>query len=258
MKVFLSWAGSETRPFAEFLHEWLQLVIQSVKPWMSERDVAKGSRSMAELSRELDGTQFGIVVLTAANQHSPWINFEAGAISKSVGEASVVPLLLNLKKADVVGPLGQFQAVDAGDRADVGLLLDAINRRLADPLDSVRLGHFVDREWASFEMKLREFRASTPAVNGRERADREVLDEILLMVRDLTRGGVRRSNLVWFEPRFAGRLDELNASDRSVVVLTAIEGLSVREVAATLGIPEDLVRRRLDRARMALQSLEGK
>ena len=119
MKVFISWADPETRTFALFLREWLRLVIQSVRPWMSEFDVAKGARGMTELGNELQGAEFGIMVLTAANQDSPWINFEAGAISKSVGESSVIPLLLDVRKSDVVGPLSQFQAVDASDKADV-------------------------------------------------------------------------------------------------------------------------------------------
>lgn len=259
MKVFISWAGHETKPFAEFMHEWLQLVIQSVRPWMSERDVAKGSRSMAELGKELEGTQFGLIVLTGANQHSPWINFEAGAISKSVGEASVVPLLLDLKKSDVVGPLGQFQAVDASDRADVRMLLEAMNTRLAEPLLGARLEHVLQREWPSFEEQLQKFLHTNRAEDAAPvRTDREVLDEILLAVRGLRRDVPRPRSVLpkWFQPHYVELLDHLPPVMRSVVVLSALEGLSHDEIAATLGLTSVSVARRLRDARQRLTDLE--
>ncbi|MFE9749971.1 toll/interleukin-1 receptor domain-containing protein [Saccharothrix saharensis] len=191
MKVFLSWSGAETRQFAGFLHEWLQLVIQTVKPWMSDKDIAKGRLSMAELGAELEGTRFGIVVLTAANQASQWINFEAGAISRSVGQASVVPLLLDLKKTDVVGPLSQFQAVDATDRGDVAQLLAAINAQLPEPLPETRLTRFLDREWNAFRDEVAAFRASGPDT-AQVRTDRDILDEILESVREIRERTPRR------------------------------------------------------------------
>ena len=186
MKIFISWSKPETKKFALFLSEWLQLVIQSVKPWMSERDVAKGTRSMSELGKELEGTQFGIIVLTAANQDSPWINFEAGAISKSTGEARVVPLLLDLRKADVVGPLAQFQAVDATDQDDVFQLVKAINDGFPEPLPEHRLRRYFEHEWPNLSVKVADFRKTEPAEPER-RDERDVLDEILVAVRELQR-----------------------------------------------------------------------
>ena len=186
MKVFLSWSGAAERDFALFLREWLQLVIQAVKPWMSDKDIAKGSLSMAELGVALEGTSFGIVVLSAANQHSPWINFEAGAISKSVGQAKVVPLLLDLAKTDVTGPLSQFQAVDAAEKTEVLALLEAVNTQLSEPLPPPRLARFLDREWDDFAARLAGFRATAPD-HEPVRTDRDVLNEVLLVVRELGR-----------------------------------------------------------------------
>jgi hypothetical protein len=212
VKVFISWSGAETKQFALFLHEWLQLVIQSVKPWMSEKDIAKGRLSMAELGAELEGTKFGIVVLTSRNQKSQWINFEAGAISKSVGEASVIPLLLDLKKSDVVGPLSQFQAVDADDKAEVRQLLEAINARQPEPLPEARLAHVLDREWAGFHTALTEFRALARLADTPEpsvRSERDVLDEILDIVRGLDRDGATpRTTSVRLSPNARIVVDE--------------------------------------------------
>ncbi|MCC8245999.1 sigma factor-like helix-turn-helix DNA-binding protein [Saccharothrix luteola] len=259
MKVFLSWSGEAERRFALFLREWLQLVVQAVKPWMSDKDIAKGSLSMAELGGALDGTSFGIVVLSAANQHSPWINFEAGALSKSVGQAKVIPLLLDLAKTDVTGPLSQFQAVDAGEKTDVLALLDAVNAALPEPLAAPRLGRFLDREWDDFTATVADFRATAPG-HGPVRSDRDVLNEIL----ELTRG-LRRATPVPLPTVPSTRphapteaetraLDRLRPGLRAVYVLREIEGLSVAEVAATLGISPSAVYPQLVRARAEIRA----
>jgi RNA polymerase sigma-70 factor (ECF subfamily) len=51
------------------------------------------------------------------------------------------------------------------------------------------------------------------------------------------------------------RIDELPLTLRAVFVLREVEGLSVRETAACLGIPESTVRRRAVRARARLRAL---
>ncbi|MEV1122005.1 sigma factor-like helix-turn-helix DNA-binding protein [Actinosynnema sp. NPDC049800] len=260
MKVFISWSGEAERRFALFLREWLQLVVQAVKPWMSDKDIAKGSPSMAELAGALEGTSFGIVVLSAANQHSPWINFEAGAISKSVGQAKVVPLLLDLAKTDVTGPLSQFQAVDAGEKTEILALLDAVNAALPEPLPAQRLGRFLDREWDDFTATVADFRATAPG-HGPVRSDRDLLDEILELTRGLRRatpllpptvGGGPPQALTDAETR---ALERLRPTLRAVYVLREIEGLSVAEVAATLGISPSAVYPQLARARAEIRRL---
>jgi hypothetical protein len=81
MKVFISWSGQKSRDVASALRDWLPLVINSVEPFMSSRDISAGARWQVEIARQLDTTDFGIVCVTRENQASKWLNFEAGALA---------------------------------------------------------------------------------------------------------------------------------------------------------------------------------
>jgi RNA polymerase sigma-70 factor, ECF subfamily len=62
----------------------------------------------------------------------------------------------------------------------------------------------------------------------------------------------------WIDRRLHAALAALPASQRAIVVLREIEGLSTREVATVTGISEDNVKTRLHRARVRLRrELEG-
>jgi hypothetical protein len=189
VKVFISWSGDAAMEFALFLRDWLRHVVQVVKPFMSEQDISKGSRNVPEMSRELEATQFGIVVVTRHNLAAPWINFEAGAISRSVAGGRLVPLLLDIAKSEVVGPLAQFQAVDATDHNDVLRLFQEINRLLPDPLDNEILRQSVGDKLGMFDAAVNRYRQSSGHQHDGDerRSDRDVLREVLLIVRDLQR-----------------------------------------------------------------------
>jgi hypothetical protein len=80
--VFISWSGQRSKWAAEALREWLRLVLQAARPWMSGEDIDKGSRGLDEVSRALEGMKIGIICLTPENLDERWILYEAGALSK--------------------------------------------------------------------------------------------------------------------------------------------------------------------------------
>ena len=53
--------------------------------------------------------EYGIICLTTENTSAPWINFEAGAIAKSL-DSRVTALMVNIKPSDIKGPLSRYQA----------------------------------------------------------------------------------------------------------------------------------------------------
>lgn len=111
MKLFLSWSGDESKNTAERLKTWLILLFPSLEIWISSRDLVAGDRWHDQLSKELELTDFGIICLNAENSKSPWVLYEAGALSKSVDQGRIIPLLTGLNFADAPDPLKHFQAV---------------------------------------------------------------------------------------------------------------------------------------------------
>lgn len=81
---------------------------------MSEEDIAKGTRGSDVIAEALDDARVGIICLTPENLNASWILFEAGALSRLIGQKDLVcPYLLGIQKSDVELPLGQFQLTTA-------------------------------------------------------------------------------------------------------------------------------------------------
>jgi len=110
--VFISWSGERSKWVAEAMRDWLPLVLQTAKPWMSATDIEKGSRGLNEVSGRLQGMKIGIVCLTPENLETPWILYEAGALSKTIDDKTrlCTYLLGGLQFQHVKPPLGMFQA----------------------------------------------------------------------------------------------------------------------------------------------------
>jgi len=127
MKIFLSWSGKLSNAIAESLRDWLPQVINAVEPWLSSEDIQKGARWFDEVGASLEQTQFGIICLTNENLASPWVLFEAGALSKSITQSRVSPFLIDLKNSDLTGPLSQFQTT-LPTEGEVWKLINTINQ----------------------------------------------------------------------------------------------------------------------------------
>jgi hypothetical protein len=155
-RVFVSWSGEKSLIVAKVMHIWLPVVLQTIKPFISTDDLSKGGRWNTELSLELEKDSFGIICLTPSNLQAPWILFEAGALSKSVGESHVAPFLVGVKPSDLPPPLTQFNAVLA-EKEDFKKLIKSINAR--EPSEQVA-ADTVDRSieacWPRIEEELKE------------------------------------------------------------------------------------------------------
>lgn len=188
MRIFTSWSGAAAKDVAEFLRAWVPRVLANkVSLFVSSQDISKGDRGMNVIAAELESIDFGLVVLTRENVDAAWINFEAGALGKSVGLGRVVPLLLDLTDADVRGPLTQFQMARLPDRVDMLKLAFDINGALEDPLPRDTVEVLFDRYWPEVEPMLSATKILPNAKT--QRTNEDLLEEILQRVRRIERVG---------------------------------------------------------------------
>lgn len=129
--VFISWSGERSEKVAAALYGSLKMMLQTARPWMSKEDIEKGSRGLDEVGKALEAMSVGILCLTPENVERPWILFEAGALSKAMGEKTrVCPYLFGgLRSEEVRPPLGMFQAARA-EKEETRKLVFAVNRAI--------------------------------------------------------------------------------------------------------------------------------
>ena len=185
MRVFLSWSGDKGGEIAKALRDWLPLVIQAVKPWMSERDISAGSQWLVELNKALAESDAGIVCVTEENLEEPWMLFESGGLLKAVDKPFVCPYLIDLPPARLSGPLGQFQGMPANRQGTLDLLNTLKGKLPQDsrPEDTVFATSF-ETFWPKLEEQIEQ-------VNGKDRKAPKhppnMEDEVLAGIRQLAR-----------------------------------------------------------------------
>jgi hypothetical protein len=184
MNVFISWSKPMSHAVAEALREWLPVIFQEkIHPFLSSQDIGAGQRGLEEIASQLSHSDVGIVCLTRENLESTWIHFEAGAISKSISEARLCTLLVDVSMADLAAPLSLFQASSA-DRAGVRRIVDTINKALTDrSLPDHLLERTFNLAWGDLEASLSSIRQQKGAELNPIRTEKEILDEVLALVR---------------------------------------------------------------------------
>lgn len=184
MKVFISWSKEPSRSVARELASWLGGLVQAVEPWMSDHGVTSGQRWRDLIAAELDQTEFGIICLTRANQHEPWLMFEAGAIAKHLGESRIIPLYIDLEPTDVTGPLSDWQGRRV-DRDGLWRIVQDINAAIPKPVAKDSLVKLFGRMWPEFETAISAAKTADPELRSPVRSTEDMLEELVERVRRL-------------------------------------------------------------------------
>ncbi|MEM7063056.1 MAG: toll/interleukin-1 receptor domain-containing protein [Cyanobacteria bacterium P01_B01_bin.77] len=190
MRVFISWSGLLSRNIAKALTDWLPFVIQSVDPFFSPEDIAKGDRWSSEIAASLEKCTLGIFCVTPDNFGNPWLLFEAGAISNQVGSSRIIPILFgDIRTTDITGPLTQFQCATF-QRDEIYKVVKTLNNSPSEkginPLKSEVLDKAFEMFWPGLEntinKTLSEHKAEFCDI-APQRSEPELLHEILEIVR---------------------------------------------------------------------------
>lgn len=195
MKVFISWSNPVSQQIALLFRDWLPQVIQLIKPYVSSEDIDKGTRWLIDIAQELNESSYGIICVTKENMNAPWINFEAGALSKKLGKSFVSPFLFDLKPSDVTGPLVQFQQT-IFDKEDIRKLLYSINTSCGDErLSDQLLEKSFERCYLDLESGLKLIREKHLGQNLETNSTRDI-GEMVEEILDTTRSNLKISNAI--------------------------------------------------------------
>nr|WP_319376187.1 hypothetical protein [uncultured Methanoregula sp.] len=180
MQVFLSWSGERSKETAESLKKYIHLIVQAVSPVIST-DIEKGTRWFSTLSKTLDETNFGICCLTQDNLTSPWLLFEAGAMSKSRDTSRLWTFLLDIEYKEIEYPLAQFQHTEFIE-ADFFKMITSINDLIPAPeakLSEGELKTSFDKFWPDLESELNKIKKKKVSSPKPSRDTRDMVSEIL-------------------------------------------------------------------------------
>jgi hypothetical protein len=161
--------------------------MQSLVPYVSSEDIDKGARWSTDIAKELEDSRYGIICVTRENMEAPWVNFEAGALSKVFDKSFVTPFLFDLKRSDVQGPLLQFQSTIC-DKDDVLKLLKSINNRSGETekLKEEKLLRAFEVWWPQLEKDLTAIDTVADAAEGGDK-HKDKVPQILEELLELTR-----------------------------------------------------------------------
>lgn len=189
MKVFISWSGTKSHKVGLTFREWLPSVIQSLEPYVSSEDIDKGARWSSDIAKELEDSTFGILCVTKDNLLAPWLSFEAGALSKTMDKSFVTPFLFDIKRAEVNGPILQFQST-VFEKDDVKKLLHTLNKACGESgISQPMLDKAFDVWYPTLEESLNKIKAESGEDSESTKITTEIestpiIEEILELSRD--------------------------------------------------------------------------
>ena len=169
-QVFISWSGKRSLAVAESLCVFVAEVIPELKDHLFvSTGIEKGSRWSEEIARHLEEADAGILCVTAEGLSSPWLHFEAGALTKgldssrarrgeqagSTTSSRIFTYLHCLASSAFTGPLSQYQWTSA-TFDDTWRLMSALHGLFARGRADLRSArHRFDERWPDFERELR-------------------------------------------------------------------------------------------------------
>jgi len=125
MQIFISWSGKTSYRAAVLIRDFIHSQFPVLEPWVSADDIRHGSRWSPDLIKILNQITYCILCLDPSNHQSQWLNFELGAIAKTIGKSSIKVFLFELRPNELRGPMTQYQPVKV-EKHDFQRLLEDI------------------------------------------------------------------------------------------------------------------------------------
>jgi len=156
MQVYISWSGKTNYKLALRIRDLIRKVTPGLEVWVSAEDIEEGTRWSSDFIQILNEVAFGIICVDPSNHQSPWMQFELGAIAKSIDKYNIRVFLYNLTTSEITKPLTLFPPLSLEKNEFKSLFDD-----LSAVFPKARIPRFemidrLNKEWENFENDLVE------------------------------------------------------------------------------------------------------
>jgi hypothetical protein len=156
MQLYISWSGQISYKVALSVRDLVRKVLPDIDVWVSAEDINAGSRWSPELIRIFDQMAFSIICVDPSNQRSNWLNYETGAIAKSIGRWKINVFLFDLPPDGLRGPLTQYQTIRL-ELMDVRKMFENIHANISGIRISKQvLNENLTMEWPEFQKIMQD------------------------------------------------------------------------------------------------------
>ncbi|WP_299191930.1 TIR domain-containing protein [uncultured Erythrobacter sp.] len=158
-RLFVSWSRAQAGQIAPILKTFFQDVL-GINDIFLSKEIDSGRRWSDEIAQALDSCDAGLILVTDENKGAPWLNFEAGAISKRLANSNVVPLLWDISVGDIADtPLNQFQSKSFA-KEDIHAVVQSFGKLWELPPEPI--DRRFDAMWPALEGQLGNVPAASP------------------------------------------------------------------------------------------------
>lgn len=188
MKLFISWSGENSRRLADLFRHFIPTIFQRAAVFTTTEDIEKGSNWISNIESQLSESDAALLCVTPEAMNSPWLLFEAGALSKSIGPNRIIPVLAGLSPVDLTGPLIQFQTTKL-EKRDIKKLLSYFNSEFNLGLNGSSFESLFEALWPNFEREMHRIVSRLEDTSTEEgpqvKSNRELLEETVQEIRNL-------------------------------------------------------------------------
>ncbi|MBU8865574.1 toll/interleukin-1 receptor domain-containing protein [Paenarthrobacter sp. MMS21-TAE1-1] len=206
---------------AQAIYKCLPSLFDNAKPWISTEN-RSGSIWLPEIDKQLSDTDFGIVCVSKQNQGAPWLNYEAGALSRKVdAKRELMPVLLVDfdDTVEVTGPVTGFQMKFANLEDFFVIMKDLNESELGPGIDADILRMRVELIWPSIEAEVKKVKSSHDSQDVKKRTDDDKYEELLVTVRDIA-----ETTAILAHQRWGGPGQDFRLSDHDMRVVAKAVG----------------------------------
>src|SRR5258706_2649788 len=147
MKLLIIWSGEVSRRVGTLLRDFFSNALKGVEPFLSEHDLDVETPWAAALAAQLRDADFAVVCLTREDLTSPWLLFEAGALTVLPAERACCLLFDGLIHSELPAPLAHYWS-GGFTEIHVSALLQKVNERLLPPIGRRTLPRKMAKWWA--------------------------------------------------------------------------------------------------------------